>query len=374
LLKKLRVLLVSPVGEIGGAEKVFLSLIEHLPTWGFEPVLACMRPGKLAEVVRYKGVEVYEFKHHRYRQIPLVWEGIHWLAQVIRETKVQLVHASHASHIYSSLATRFTKIPEVWHLHDYPYHWDWVDRLSVRLPTDYLIFTTNKVKSGYPHLHTKPNAVIPPACIDPIHLRAFTPQSNIKAKFSLPSGSLFLTVARLQEHKGHRYLIDAVPTVLKSFPNAIFAIVGKPSDDTQKEYMKSLQLHTQKLEVQEQVRFLGYIDEADLVSLYREASALVHPAISEGFGLVLLEAMLLGTPVIAAAADGPSELIVNNRSGLLVPTHDSDSLAQAIIRLLNEDQNLAKILSVEGLSLAEHFSVEKMVKETAKVYRSLVFI
>jgi glycosyltransferase involved in cell wall biosynthesis len=370
-LNSLRVLLVSPVGEIGGAEKVFLSLIEHLPKLQVEPVLACMRPGSLAEVARQLGIKVYEFRNHRYRQFSVVWEGIQWLAQVIRETEAQLAHANHAGHIYSSLATRSTNVPEVWQLYDYPYDWDWVDQLSRRLPTEHIIFSPNKVKSGYPHLHARPHSVIPPTCIDPTYLRAFIPQDDIRVRYNLSAGPLFLTVARLQEHKGHRYLLDAVSTVVKSFPNVTFAIVGKPSGDEQEHYMQALQDRSKKLGIQKQVKFLGYVNESDLISLYHEASALVHPAITEGFGLVLLEAMFLGIPVIAAAADGPGELIANHQTGLLVPPGDSNSLAQAIVKLLN-DPDLAKTLSNHGMAAAEQFSLDKMVESTVNVYRSLV--
>jgi glycosyltransferase involved in cell wall biosynthesis len=370
-LKKLRILLLSPVGEIGGGEKVFLSLIEHLSKWEIEPILACMRPGPLTKVARQHGIDVYEFQNHRYRDILAVWEGIQWLCKLIRAIDIQLVHVNHAGHIYSSPATRFTKRPEVWHLHDYPYHWDWVDQLSIRLPTEHVIFTTEKVKSGYSHLHACSNSVIPPSCVDPSYLRALIPRNDIRAVYNLPSGPLFLTVTRLQEHKGQRYLLNAVSTVLASFPNAIFAIVGKPSGDEQEYYMQSLLEQTQQLGIQNQVHFLGYVSEEDLVSLYREAFALVHPAITEGFGLVLLEAMALGVPVIAAAADGPSALIKDAQAGLLVPTSDSNSLAMAMIRLLSSS-DLAKLLSQEGRSTAESFRVEKMTESTVNVYRSLL--
>jgi glycosyltransferase involved in cell wall biosynthesis len=370
LSKNFRVLLISPGGEIGGGEKVLLNLANSLPKWQVEPILACMRPGPLAEVARQEGMIVYEFRNHRYREVFVVWEGIQWLAQVIRETGVELVHANHASHIYSSPATRLTRIPEVWHLHDYPYHWDWVDRLLGRLPTDYVIFTTNKVKSGYPHLYNRSYSVIPPTCIDPTYLQAITPQDNIRAKYHLSPGPLLLTVARLQKHKGHRYLLDAIPTVLESYPDAIFAIVGKPSGTEQEQYMQSLLAQSKKLDIQEQVKFLGYVDEADLVSLYFEALALIHPAITEGFGLVLLEAMILGTPIIAVASDGPSELITDGQTGLLVPIGDSEQLAKAIVNLLNTP-DLAKTLSTKGRVAAKNFSLDKMVEATVNIYQSL---
>lgn len=370
-MNDLRVLLVSPVGELGGGEKVFLSLIECLRDWKVEPMLACMRPGPLATRVRQQGVDVYEFKEHRYRQLPTVWEGIQWLTKIIRETNVDLVHANHTGHAYSSPASRLANVPEIWHLHDYPYRPDWVDRLLTLLPTDHIIFTTNKVKSGYPKFHHLPNSIIPPCCIDPNYLQSISCQKNIRKKYQLPQGSLFLTVARLQEHKGHRYLIDAVPTVLQRYPNVTFAIIGKPSDQEQKDYQQALIQQAEELGIQQQVRFLGFVDDVDLISLYHETTALVHPAISEGFGLVLLESMFLKVPVIAAAADGPSELIQDHQNGLLVATRDSESLARALIELL-EKPNLATTLSHNGNAFVQSFVPSLMLEKTVNVYHSLI--
>ncbi|NBD14567.1 MAG: glycosyltransferase [Cyanobacteria bacterium] len=367
----LKILFVSPVGELGGAEKVFLSLIEHLPKWQIEAILACMRPGPIAELAKQKGAEVYEFKPHRYRQIKTVWEGIEWLFKVVKNTDVKLIHSNHTGHAYSGLASQFAKVPEVWHLHDYPYHFDWVDKLLKRIPAAHIIFTTNKVKSGYPELHRLPNSVIAPSCINPDHLRNIPHQFDIRAKHNLPPDPMFLTVTRMQEHKGHRYLLDAVPLVLKKHPNTIFVITGKPNGKQQENYMQELLARVESFDIQKQVKFLGYVSEEDLSSLYREASAIVHPALSEGFGLVLLEAMLLGTPVIAAAADGPSELIADSQTGLLVPPADSEKLAKAMMRLLNTP-NLARTLSDQGMVAAEKLSVDKMVEATVNVYRSLV--
>lgn len=361
------------MGEIGGGEKVFLALLEQLPVWNIEPILACMRPGPLAALVQQQGIKTYEFKEHRYRQFFLIWEGIQWLKQIIQATGAKLIHANHASHAYTSLAAQFTGIPEVWHIHDYPYHWDWVERALTQLPTDHVIFTTHKVKSGYPSFHQHPHSVIPPCCIDPKALRALVLQPAIRAKYQLPAGPLLLTVARLQSHKGHRYLIDAVPKILERYPNVTFAIVGKPVDAEQAAYQQSLIEQTHELGVQNQVKFLGYVSDEDLTSLYHEATALVHPAISEGFGLVLLEAMMLGVPVIAAAADGPKELIQHKKTGLLVPTHNSEELAAAIINLL-ERPELAATFCTNAIAASKAFSIDRMVEATIEVYRSLVHL
>ena len=104
------------------------------------------------------------------------------------------------------------------------------------------------------------------------------------------------------------------------------------------------------------------------MNLYRVSTAVVHPAFSEGYSVTLQEAMALGTPVIAAAADGPSELINHGKNGLLVPIKDTAALADAILSLLN-DPVLARGLSETGFRDAEDAKIETMVERTSAVYR-----
>ncbi|HZO89117.1 MAG TPA: glycosyltransferase family 4 protein [Chthonomonadaceae bacterium] len=367
----LRVLLTSPVGQHGGAEQVFLSLAKYLPQWNVTPVFACLRPGPLADAARGQGTQTCAFRAHRYRNALAVLRGARWLARTTREAQIDLIHCNHAAHLYGSLAARWANVPEVWHIYDYPYRRDMVDHLAERLPTSYIVFTLSRVESGYPRLHRYPRSVIPPACVEPDRLRAFPPQPNIRACYGLPDGPLFVTVARLQPHKGHRFLIEAVPAILQAYPQAVFAIVGKASGPQQESYRQELLAQCARLGVTDRVRFVGFVPDADLVALYRDAAAVIHPATSEGFGpLTLLEALALGTPVIAARADGPRELIAEGKTGLLVPTGDSAALAQAAIRLLGSP-SLAETLRREGGRYSECFRVERMVEQTVEVYRQV---
>ena len=369
-MKPIRVLLVSPVGEIGGAEQVFLNLAQHLPNYNIQPSLACLRPGPLVEKARQQGLSVFAFQEHRVRQLPKVLQGMRWLSQIAGQTQANILHSNHAVHLYSAPASKMTKIPELWHIHDYPYHLDALDRIILRLPSQHVLFTTERIKSGYQDLIATPSSVVAPTCIDPGRLQAFPAQESIRQRYNLPSGPLLLTVARLQEHKGLHHLIAAIPQVIKRYPEARFAIVGKASGQEQLAYRERLTTQCSNLGVTPNVHFFGYVPDEDLVALYREASALVHPATSEGYGLTLLEAMALGLPVVAAAADGPKEIIVDEENGLLVPLADPSSLADSIICLLN-NPGLAHALSLNGIDFASKMSLDAMVSKTVDIYRKM---
>lgn len=370
-VKPIKVLLVSPVGEVGGAEQVFLALAKRLPEYGVQPVLACLRPGPLVKRAQEQGLTAYAFREHRLREMGNVALGIWWLTKRVREVGADLIHCNHAAHLYGAPASRLTGVPELWHLHDYPYAPDFIERLQWRIPSNQVLFTTERVKSGLPQLAAGPHAVIAPTCVDLGGLQAMPEDPAVRRRYALPEGPLFLTVARLQKHKGHRYLIDAVPSVLRSYPDAVFAIIGKASGPEQESYRDSLLSQCEALGISDKVRFLGFVPDADLVALYRSATALVHPALSEGFGLTLLEAMATGLPVIAAAADGPGELIVHRQNGWLVPTADSKSLAAALYGILG-DTDLRETLSRGGREFAARMSVDKMVKQTVELYQTMI--
>lgn len=370
--RPLKVLLVSPVGIHGGAEQVLLQLAKYLPNFGIEPILACLRPGPLAEIAAKQGLETHVFeKNYRYRQLLTVWQAVQWLCGLVRRLDIDIIHSNFTSHLVGGIAARLTGVPEVWHHHDFPHGREPLEHLIERIPCGYALFTTDKVKSGYPRLHSKPHSVIHPFCIEPQRLQSYPAVPDIRKRLGIPDGPLFLTVARLQEHKGHHYLINSIPRVLEFCPQAVFALAGRASGSEQEAYLQQLKEQCARLGIEEQVKFLGYVGEPDLIALYREATALVHPALSEGFGISLLEAMSLSAPVIAASADGPKAIIDCGRTGILVPTADSAALSEAIVRLLQEP-DLAATLRREGRRFADQCSVEEMTRKTAEIYKELV--
>jgi glycosyltransferase involved in cell wall biosynthesis len=139
----------------------------------------------------------------------------------------------------------------------------------------------------------------------------------------------------------------------------------------QERYLESLKQQVAEANLESRFRFLGFVDDADLAALRREATALVHPAVSEGYGLILIEAMAVGTPVIAAAADGPAEIIQDGRNGLLVPTADPQALANAMLRMIEEPQ-LCAALSAAAVKDVEGQSVVAMRDATIRIYRTLL--
>lgn len=160
-----------------------------------------------------------------------------------------------------------------------------------------------------------------------------------------------LFVGTCYGRKGIEYLLKAA-SKLKEYKFHI-DIVGNLNDD--EKYVESLYEIVCERQLSEKVTFYGRLQDGELREIYKKASIYVLPSLWEGFGIVLLEAMSFGLPIIATNIGAIPELITDNVNGLLVPPKDEDSLARSIELLLNSD-SLREKLGRNGLN---YLSVHK---------------
>jgi glycosyltransferase involved in cell wall biosynthesis len=145
---------------------------------------------------------------------------------------------------------------------------------------------------------------------------------------------LVLFVGRLYEQKGVRYLLEAMPAVLQRYPRATLVLVGDGP------LRIDLQSRAQDLGISTNTRFLGALPSAELPKYYASADVFVAPSIigpsgdREAFGLVYAEAMASGCPVIGCDVGGTKELIIENKTGMLVRQKDAQALSEAICEVL----------------------------------------
>ncbi len=136
------------------------------------------------------------------------------------------------------------------------------------------------------------------------------------------------TIAHLTDHKGHTYLLDAIPQVLKEFPHSFFLFVGDG------ELKDSLKTKSRILGIRDRVFFTGFRE--DIPEILSILDLFVLPSHLEGLCTSLMDAMYMGVPIVATTAGGIPEVIENGKTGLLVPPKDPIALAEAIIKLLKD--------------------------------------
>lgn len=179
-----------------------------------------------------------------------------------------------------------------------------------------------------------------------------------------------LFVGRLEHRKGIRSLLKAIPSVLNATRNVEFRIAGRDSDAGDGHTWRE-RWERAGSAFNGRVKFLGEVGEADLHELYSNCAIFVAPSQYESFGLIYVEAMAHGKPVIACRTGGVPEVVVDGETGFLVPVDDPPSLAEAILRLAT-DEGLCRQLGSAGRARYEReFSAKIMATRTLDLYRRL---
>ncbi|HEY2165009.1 MAG TPA: glycosyltransferase [Gemmatimonadaceae bacterium] len=179
-----------------------------------------------------------------------------------------------------------------------------------------------------------------------------------------PRGSRLLFVGRLNKQKGIEILLHA----MTKLPDASLGldVVGDGEDRE-----RLLQLAT-GLGLADRVTWHGAVPQDQLAAFYRRAAALVVPSVDEGLGLVAVEAQLCATPVVAFASGGLTDVVQDDRTGLLVPDVDAGALAAAIMLLLARADRGASLGAAGRLHALATFAPESVARRYADVYKSAI--
>jgi glycosyltransferase involved in cell wall biosynthesis len=177
-------------------------------------------------------------------------------------------------------------------------------------------------------------------------------------------------VGQLTPRKGQLELIRAFAKVVEESPKALLLVVGAPLFNRDHEYEELLKDTSRRVGISEHVRLLGARN--DVAAVMQVLDLLVVNSAAEPFGLVVLEAMASGTPVLAAACDGLTEIIEHGVDGWLVPTGDEQTLAAAIISLSRQPALRAQLAEQGKKHVASRFSADRYLAQLQTFYCSNV--
>lgn len=177
---------------------------------------------------------------------------------------------------------------------------------------------------------------------------------NYETVEKLTEAKVIVAVGRFAYKKGFDVLIEAFAQVVKSCPDATLVIAG---DGVEKSKCEQL---SENLGVKEHIEFLGTIPNENIANVFARGKIFVCPSRNESFGIVVLEAMALGIPVIATDSGGVTEILDGGKYGCIVPREDFQSLAQKMIELLCDDVQCIKLHN-QGLHRIKEFTIEKVI-------------
>ncbi len=243
-----------------------------------------------------------------------------------------------------------------------------------------IIAATLAEKSQLEFLYETPSskiAVIPPG-VDTRHFYPI-PKDEAKEVVGIPEKThTILFVGRIEPLKGIDNLIQAISIIqkrgeLQCCPHDLVIIGGEPNakPEEMNAEMARLQDMVETLQIENFVIFLGKQDQQMLPYYYSAAEVVVMPSHYESFGMVALEAMACGTPVVASQVGGLAFLVRDGETGFVVPGNDVQALANRLVELI-KNQELRNKLGNQSTKYAQLYSWENISEKIAKVYKQLL--
>ena len=197
------------------------------------------------------------------------------------------------------------------------------------------------------------------------------PGELLKKEFSELKGKRVVgMVAQIVPLKGHKIFLKAMKIVSEKFPDVMFVMIGA-SPDEQQLSLNDIKFYAKELGVLDKIICIGFRE--DIFSLLKSFDILAHPSYKEPFGRVIMEAMALSIPVVATACGGPSEIIEDHQSGILVPVGDAGQLANAVIQLLSNDA-MRVSMGQNGRKRIEQFNLSNTVMKINEVFNHVLTI
>lgn len=374
-MSNLRVALFIDTTEFAGTERYMLDLGGALKELGVEAMIACPKSSPLAERADAEGVPVLPIPNAGLINRP----AVQILSEMFRSGRLDIVHANNGrTMLASALAVRKARkgrFVATQHFLD-PEH---VSHKGVKATVFHIahrwvskhmahcVAISEAAREGVLRRGEAPAEKVTTILngIRPLDPAQLTPPDQIRAELGIgPETPLIVCAARLEREKDVQSLIAAMPEVKAKFPEAVCVVAGRGAQQ------EMLTAQIEAADLQGTVRLLGFRKDAQ--SLMQAGDIFVLPSLAEPFGLVILEAMSLGRPVIATDAGGPKEIVEKGKTGLLVPPSDPPALAAAICRLL-ADRPGTEAMGRHGLErFRTRFTAARMAQDVLALYRRIL--
>jgi glycosyltransferase involved in cell wall biosynthesis len=369
-----RVLCVSAFADLGGAERSLLDTVTCLSSRGFavEVLNLAGHPGTLAGALKARAVPLHFCRVQRFRDPRAAVRVAHWFVRHARRFSMALANDTRAA-LYTALGATVGRIPYVWHVRDLVGSGQRLERVAVRLRPAAWIANSHAVASSLVRQGCPAAEIV--VVHNGVDVDRFDPSVSgapVRRELGIDGSALVVgAIGRLVPWKSVETLLHAADRLVTVLPQAVYVIVGEAVTDVANRadalrYRDMLVELRDRLGLGHRVRFLG--ERSDIPSVMAALDIVVHSAIDEPFGRVLIEAMAAGKPVIAVRGGGVTEIVEDASTGYVVSPRDDGAVADRIVRLA--DANRRSSMGRAGRQRAvEHFSLQAYGDGVAAVVR-----
>jgi glycosyltransferase involved in cell wall biosynthesis len=378
-------------GTVGGSFRSLHDLVIGLPERGVDPTVVFYQENPFKQALESSGIPVIVWEKQRSIELDgfrdpririrmrMAWEAVHRRRLLLKRLGVDLVHLNNSPYTgYSDWlpACLLSRIPCITSMRG--------DASSVPSTHQRLLMSGYKrIIPVSEYVGSSPTcAAVRPGITEVIHnglalervKQARLGESariGVRARLGVPPGDGFLAVmaGTIRGWKGQLEVVRAVKHLTAPHRSRIKVILAGGWGPSDERYVSEVRSLIEQCELGGCVELLGHRD--DVPELFAAADVAIHASIEpEPFGLVVLEALAAGTPVLAASAGGAAE-ILREGGGLLHDPSNPEQLAILLARLIDRPEELAR-LSGETRETAERFSIDRTRDAVVKVYRSVL--
>ena len=357
----------------GGAEQLLRLLMRCAPrhaevSWQ----VVFLEEGPLRGEFEEAGIQTHVLPAGRLRQVGQYLATVRRLTALLQRHEVDLAFSWMAkAHLYGGPAAWGAGVPAAWYQHGLARSPGWMERLVTLMPARGVLACSEAAASVQrQRWPARPTRTVHP-CIeldrfDPATLPA---PAEARRSLGLPTeGPLVGIVGRLQRWKGIHVFLESMPLIRAAHPEAHGVVVGG-QHALEPDYSDYVEYLAQREETASRVTLAGFQEN---VPLWMQAmDVVVHASDHEPFGMVIVEAMALGKPVVAGASGGPPEIITAGKDGLLAPYGDAEALARQVLRFLDHP-DLRRSVGKTARRRAQDFSPARYAEHFVAALRGLL--
>jgi glycosyltransferase involved in cell wall biosynthesis len=360
-------LFVQSTTEIGGAERVLLNLFAESEELRRRSLIVSLGfgNGDLPAQLRAAGAEVIELARARLREPWRLVSVIRTLVGIVRTHGVRAVigNGTHPQ-ILAGWVARLARVRSVFIVHaiySFPARGNGSrERLALVAPCDLMLAVSSAAQAAAARLRPGIESRVvyngTPANPDVPAVEVRAARTELRAG----EGEILIgAFGRLQRSKGQDVFVKAASDVVKARPQARFVIVGGSFADLETEYAGEIAEQISALGLSDRIVSTGFRSDVD--RLMAACDIVCNPARgTESFGMTIVEAMALARPVIATAVGGPSEIIISEDHGIIIPPDDVGAMVRAMIALIDDPERRSRMGARARARVRSNFSIDIM--------------
>lgn len=346
----------------GGAQQV-VYLMRGLSAQGIENTLVCPAGSAIAAAVSGLDVRVVETPMGGDLDVSFLWR----LRRIFKRTKPDLVHchSRRGADVYGGRAAAMARLPAVVSRRvDNPLS-PVLARLSFR-PFSRVVAISNAIAEVLRSAGVADEKLsVIRSAVDAKAFETDADRARLAEQFGIEPGHVAIAcAAQLIPRKGQRFLLEALAELRTRCPQLRVVFFGEGRDAAE------LNAQLQSLNLEGLAQFAGF--RPDLDAYLGAFDLLVHPALAEGLGVIVLKAQAAGVPVVAFRAGGVVEVVLDRETGRLTPPADVPALAEAIAALSENPALRAEYAEKARARAQRHFAIDRMVEQHVQLYEAVL--